>query len=60
MRKINALIWFRKRKKSLQGAEDAQSSEPQKAHLTNEFVVVTNNGGHALLCLGLYACDCGQ
>jgi len=26
--------------------------EPQKAHLTGEFVVMTKNGGCALLCLG--------
>jgi len=25
---------------------------PQKAHLTGDFVVVTQNGGLALLCLG--------
>jgi len=36
----------------MQGTEDAHLSEPQKAHLTSEFVVVTRNGGHVLLHLG--------
>jgi len=30
------------------GAEDRYSSEPQKAHLTGEFVIVEKLGGHAL------------
>jgi len=30
------------------GAEDRYSLEPQKAHLTGEFVIVANFGGHAL------------
>ena len=30
------------------GAEDRYSSEPQKAHLTGEFVIVAKIGGHAL------------
>jgi len=30
------------------GAEDSYSSEPQKAHLTSEFVIVAMFGGHAL------------
>jgi len=30
------------------GAEDRYLSEPQKAHLTVEFVVVAKFGGHAL------------
>jgi len=30
------------------GAEDRYSSEPQKAHLTGEFVNVEKFGGHAL------------
>jgi len=30
------------------GAEDRYSSEPQKAHLTSEFVIVAKFGGHAL------------
>ena len=30
------------------GAEDRYSSEPQKAHLTGEFVIVTKFGGHGL------------
>jgi len=29
-------------------AEDRFSSEPQKAHLTGEFVIVAKFGGHAL------------
>jgi len=28
------------------GAEDKYSSEPQKAHLTGEFVIVAKFGGH--------------
>ena len=30
------------------GAEDRYLSEPQKAHLTDEFVIVEKFGGHAL------------
>jgi len=30
------------------GAVDRYSSEPQKAHLTGEFIIVANFGGHAL------------
>ena len=30
------------------GAEDRYSSEPQKANLTGEFVIVAKFGGHAL------------
>ena len=30
------------------GAEDRYPSEPQKAHLTSEFVIVAKFGGHAL------------
>jgi len=30
------------------GAEDRYSSEPQKAHLTGEVVIVAKFGGHAL------------
>jgi len=30
------------------GAEDRYSSEPQKAHLTGEFVIVAKFGHHAL------------
>jgi len=29
------------------GAEDRYSWEPQKAHLTGEFVIVAKFGGHA-------------
>ena len=35
------------------GAEDRYSSEPQKAHLTGEFVTVAKFGDHALRHLGL-------
>jgi len=30
------------------GIEDKYSSEPQKAHLTDKFVIVEEFGGHAL------------
>jgi len=30
------------------GTEDRYSLEPQKAHLSSEFVIVANFGGHAL------------
>ena len=33
------------------GAEDRYLSEPQKAHLNGEFVIVAKFGGHALRCL---------
>jgi len=33
------------------GAEDRYSLEPQKVHLTGEFVIVAKFGGHALCCL---------
>jgi len=33
------------------GVENRYSSEPQKAHLTGEFVIVAKFGGHALLHL---------
>jgi len=33
------------------GAEDRYSSEPQKAHLTGEFVIVAKFGGHVFCCL---------
>jgi len=42
------------------GAEDRCSSEPQKAHLTGEFVTVAKFGGHALRHLAPKACECGQ
>jgi len=35
----------------MQGAEGTHSLEPQKAYFTGEFVVVTKNGGRALLCM---------
>jgi len=34
------------------GAEDRYSLEPQKAHLTGEFVIVAKFGGHVLHHLG--------
>jgi len=34
------------------GAEDRYSSEPQKAHLTGEFVIVEKFGDHTLRRLG--------
>jgi len=40
------------KRKYVQGVEGAHSLEPQKAHLTGEFVVVMKNGGHALLHWG--------
>jgi len=56
---VHSICFDIKRKKSLmederkiQGMDSADSSEPQKAHLTGEFAVVTKNGGHALLSLG--------
>jgi len=30
------------------GAEDRYSSEPQKVHLTGEFIIVAKFGGHTL------------
>jgi len=30
------------------GAEDRYSSEPQKAHITGEFIIVAKFGGHVL------------
>jgi len=41
-------------------AEDRYSSEPQKAHLTGEFVIVSKFGGYALRHLAsrlVNACD---
>jgi len=54
--KINAQVWLSYMKKTtitLQirkeyGAEDRYLSEPQKAHLTGEFVIVAKFGGHVL------------
>jgi len=40
-----------KDEKKEHGAEDRYSSEPQKAHLTGEFVIVAKYGGHVLCCL---------
>ena len=38
-----------KRKK--QGAEGRQTSVPEKAHPTGEFVIMAKFGGHVLRCL---------
>ena len=56
--KINMQIWlsYVKKKTTITntdekkeyGAEDRYSSEPQKAHLTGEFVIVAKFGGHVL------------
>jgi len=57
--KINVQVWlpYMKKKKTTinttderkeYGAEDRYSSEPQKAHLTGEFVIVGKFSGHAL------------
>ena len=37
-----------KNEKKEHGAEDRYSSEPQKAHLTDEFIIVAKFGGHVL------------
>ena len=37
--------------KEIQYTEGAQSLEPQKAHPTSEFILVSYNGGLVLLCL---------
>jgi len=57
--KINTQVWLsymmkkttitiQMKKKKEYGAEDRDSSEPQKKHLTGEFVIVAKFGGHAL------------
>jgi len=50
--KSNSQVWLPYMKITLQrkeyGAEDRYSSEPQKVHLTGEFVIVAKFGGHAL------------
>ena len=38
----------KKDKRKEQGAEDRYSSEPEKAHLTGEFVIMAKFGGHVL------------
>jgi len=38
--------------KKEQGAEGRQTLEPEKAHLTGEFVIVAKSGDHVLLRLG--------
>jgi len=37
-----------KDEKKERGTEDRYSSEPQKVHLTGEFVIVAKFGGHVL------------
>jgi len=51
IRKINALIWFR-HKEEVEDKRKYKDAHLSKAHLTVEFVVMTKNGGRALLCLG--------
>ena len=47
IKKKMTMTWHTDEKKE-HGAEDRYSSEPQKAHPTSEFVIVTKFGGHAL------------
>jgi len=42
------------------GAGLNYSSEPQKAHLTGEFVIVAKFGGDVLRHLAFRACECDQ
>jgi len=42
------------------GAEDRYLSEPQKAHLTGEFVIMAKFGGHALRHLASRLANVGQ
>jgi len=42
------------------GAEDRYSSEPQKAHLTGEFVIVAKFGDHALRHLASRLANAGM
>jgi len=61
--KINAQVWLPYMKKTTitlhaderkeYGTEDRYSLEPQRAHLTGEFVIAGKFGGHALRHLGL-------
>ena len=55
--KINMQVWLSYMKKATitiqmkrkyGGTEDRYSSEPQKAHLIGEFVIMAKFGGHAL------------
>ena len=42
---------YRKIKEKKWGTEGAYSSEPQKAHPTSEFILVSKNDGRALFCV---------
>ena len=42
------------------GAEDRNSSEPQKAHFTGEFTIVAKFGGHALHYLASRLAEVGR
>ena len=64
--KINTQVWlsYMKKKTTITiqkeyGAEDRYSSEPQKAHLTGEFVIVEKFGGHALHHLASWLANVG-
>ena len=35
----------------MQGTEGKHLSEPQKVHVTGEFVIVAKSGGHTMSCL---------
>ena len=55
IRKINASLWLCNMKKKMtiflrkeQGAEGRQTSEPENAHPTGEFVIVEKFGNHVL------------
>jgi len=47
-KKTTITIQMKRKSTPLHGAEDRYSLEPQKAHLTGEFVIVATFGGHAL------------
>ena len=54
--KINMSLWFcymkkMTKQKKEQGAEGRQTSEPEKAHSTGDFVIVAKFGDHVLCCL---------
>ena len=52
--KINAHVWLSyndhttTHERKEYGAEDRYSSDPQKAHLTGEFIIMAKFGGHVL------------
>ena len=52
---IHVLLWLCTMKKmtiilKIQSAEGKQTSEPEKAHSTGEFVIVTTELGNHVLC----------